>query len=207
MYLIRFITVCIVILVSLTLLELSDPPIFIGEIGWWFAGVLLIAYVVCVEGKQVSSLGLRTPSISTISTATVGFGLALCGVATFGLITLLTGVDSASTEQRLDQTAAAPLWWLVLVFLRAGVIEELFFRGFVISRAIELGAPRWLSLLFSTTLFVLPHALFWPGPSLIMVALTGLAMGIIFVWKRDLLACVLAHIGVNTGGVIATILN
>ena len=192
---------------SLTLFELADPPILVSEIFWWATAALLITYVVVIEGKQLASLGIEKPSTSTITTAAVGFGLALCGVAAFGIITSFIGLETNSTEERLDQTASAPIWWLIIVFLRAGVVEELFFRGFVISRSIELGAPPVLAVVGATALFVLPHAFFWPGPSLILITLTGLAMGAIFIWKRDLLACVLAHIGVNVGGVIATMLN
>ncbi len=212
MALIRFVIVSGTILAALILHELhseklfSSFPILATEIGWWMVGFLLATYIVVVERKPLSSVGIRKVSQSTISTATIGFGLALLGVAAFGLIIQLTGIDSTSTEERLDETATAPLWWLSLVFLRAGVVEELFFRGFIISRLIEFGASRWLALLISTFLFVLPHALFWPGPSLILVAFHGLAFGAIFIWKRDLLACVLAHIGINIGGVIASIL-
>ena len=204
---IRFLVICVVTVSSLTLFELADPPILVSEIFWWATAALLITYVVVIEGKQLASLGIEKPSTSTITTAAVGFGLALCGVAAFGIITSFIGLETNSTEERLDQTASAPIWWLIIVFLRAGVVEELFFRGFVISRSIELGAPPVLAVVGATALFVLPHAFFWPGPSLILITLTGLAMGAIFIWKRDLLACVLAHIGVNVGGVIATMLN
>lgn len=204
---IRFLLVTLITLTSLTLLELADPSVLVSETIWWAIAILLIAYVVLFEGKQLTSLGIQKPSTSTFTTAAVGFGLALCGVAAFGIITWITGLETDSTQGRLNQTASAPVWWLIMVFLRAGVIEELFFRGFVISRSIELGVPPIFSVIGATALFVLPHAFFWPGPSLIMISLIGLAMGIIFVWKRDLFACMLAHVGVNVGGVVAALLN
>ena len=114
---------------SLTLFELADPPILVSEIFWWATAALLITYVVVIEGKQLASLGIEKPSTSTITTAAVGFGLALCGVAAFGIITSFIGLETNSTEERLDQTASAPIWWLIIVFLRAGVVEELFSEG------------------------------------------------------------------------------
>lgn len=175
--------------------------------GWWAIGLLLIGYVLFVERKGWQSLGIRPPATSTLLTAAIGFTLALFGVAAFGVITLLLGADTSATEARLDQSASAPLWWIVAVFIRAGVVEELIFRGFVLSRAVECGAPNWLALTVFTGLFVLPHAFFWPSVSLIMVAFISLAMGVIFLWKRDLLACILAHIAVNVGGVVASLLQ
>ncbi|MCF6275630.1 MAG: CPBP family intramembrane metalloprotease, partial [Robiginitomaculum sp.] len=118
------------------------------------------------------------------------------------LITQFTGIDPAGTEEQLSQTATAPWWSLFFFFLRVGIIEELIFRGFVISRAIDLGASKRLALFISTFLFILPHALFWPAPHLILVAFSSLAFGVIFIWKRDLLACIIAHIGFNVCGVI-----
>jgi len=185
----------------------SSHSILVTEVGWWLVGLLLIIYIVAFERKSLSSIGLRKASFSTILNAAMGFGLALIGVAAFGLIIHLTGLDPTSTEDRLNETATAPSWWLILVFLRAGVVEELFFRGFIISRLIELGISKRFSLLISTILFVLPHAFFWPAPALLLVTFTGLALGTIFIWKRDLLACMLAHVGVNVGGVIASILS
>ncbi len=212
MAIVRFITVSVIILAALILHELhsekifSSFPLLASEIGWWLFGLLLVAYIVVVERQSLSSVGTLKFSRSTFSTAAIGFLLALTGVAVFGLITQFTGLDPVSTEKRLNETATAPRWWLFFVFLRAGVIEELIFRGFLISRAIDLGASRGLALFISTFLFTLLHALFWPGPALILVAFTGLALGIIFIWKRDLLACIIAHIGFNVGGVIASIL-
>ena len=204
---IRFLFVCAITITFLTLFEVSNPSVFTTETVWWAFAISLIAYVHIVEKKPLASLGICKPSVSTVSTAAIGFALALCGVVIFGLITIFTGLDAGSTEERLDLTASAPLWWLAIVFLRAGVVEELIFRGFVISRSIEFGAPPWLAIVFATALFVIPHAFFWPGSSLILVSLTGIAMGVVFVWKQDLLACILAHIAVNIGGTIAAILN
>lgn len=210
MALVRFVTVTAIILSAIILHELysenlfSSFPFLASELGWWLIGFLLLAYIVSIEKKNLSSLGIRNVSRSTFSIAAIGFTLALLGVAAFGLITQLTGLNSAGTEEQLSETATAPWWALSLFLLRAGAVEELIFRGFVISRAIDLGASPGFALFISTTLFTLPHALFWPGPHLILVAFSGLAFGAIFIWKRDLLACVLAHIGFNVAGVIAT---
>ena len=209
----RFIIVSGLILISLIIHELYSESIFASfpflatEIGWWLIGGFLITYILIFEKKSVSSIGIGRISKSTFSTAAIGFVLALIGVVVFGLITQLTGLDPTSTEERLNETTTWPLKWLVFIFLRAGVVEELFFRGFVISRLLDLNTPRWIALLISTLLFVLPHALFWPSLSLIMVGFSGLAFGIIFIWKRDLWACILAHVGFNVAGVIAASLS
>ena len=208
----RFIAVSSFIMAALILHELHSETLFsafpflANEIGWWLISVLLIAYILIIEKRSLSSIGVEKVSKSTFSTSVVGFLLALLGVAAFGIITEITNLDPTSTEERLSETATWPLSWLFFIFLRAGIIEELFFRGFIISRLIELDTPKWIALLVSTILFVLPHALFWPSLSLIMVAFSGLAFGIIFIWKRDLWACILAHIGFNVAGVLATIL-
>ncbi len=134
MAIVRFITVLATIVTAFILHELysektfSSFPFLASETGWWLMGVFLIAYVVVVERKNLSSVGIRSISRSTFSTAAIGFTLALLGVATFGLIAQFTGLDPTSTEERLNEAATAPWWWLFFVFLRAGVIEELIFR-------------------------------------------------------------------------------
>lgn len=208
MVIVRFITVTAIILTAIILHELNSAnlfssfPFLASEIGWWLIGFFLITYIVAIEKKSLLSVGIRNFSRSTFSTAAIGFLLALLGVAAFGLITQFTGIDPAGTEEQLNQTATAPWWPLFFFFLRVGIIEELIFRGFVISRAIDFGASRGFVLLISSLLFTLPHALFWPAPHLILVAFSGLAFGTIFIWKRDLSACVLAHVGFNVAGVM-----
>ena len=148
----RFIIVSGLILISLIIHELYSESIFASfpflatEIGWWLIGGFLITYILIFEKKSVSSIGIGRISKSTFSTAAIGFVLALIGVVVFGLITQLTGLDPTSTEERLNETTTWPLKWLVFIFLRAGVVEELFFRGFVISRLLDLNIPRGIAL-------------------------------------------------------------
>ena len=86
-------------------------------------------------------------------------------------------------------------------FLRAAGVEELLFRGFLISRGIEMKIRPMQMVLISTAVFVAPHAIFWPGPHLLLVTSAGLAFGLIFIWKKDLTACILAHISFNVIGI------
>lgn len=209
----RFIIVTLLVLSAIVLHEIHSEnlfasfPFLASELGWWLIGFFLIAYTLAVERKDLSSLGILRILKSTFSTAAIGFLIALMGVAVFGIITQFTGLDSTGTQEQLNETATAPFWALSFFLLRASIIEELIFRGFIISRAIDLGASRMLALSISTFLFTLPHALFWPGPHLIIVAFSGLAFGIIFIWKKDLLACILAHTGFNIMGLIASSLT
>lgn len=128
----------------------SSLPFLATEIEWWLIGFLLIAYIIVIEKESLSSVGIRKLSKSTFSTAAIGFSLALLGVAAFGFITQLTGLETAGTEDQLNETGSAP--WLMLFFflVRAAPIEELIFRGFVISRAIDLGASRGFALVMSS---------------------------------------------------------
>jgi exosortase E/protease (VPEID-CTERM system) len=106
--------------------------------------------------------------------------------------------------------AAMPsLWatfWLVLrllgYVLLAPLVEELAFRGYLISRIVgaerqEVGQFTWLSFLFSSFLFGLFHQNHWLAGSL-----AGMAYALALYRRRQLMDAVLAHI--TTNALIAT---
>ena len=48
----------------------------------------------------------------------------------------------STNEPTLIAVKAMPLWFRVLLILRAAVFEEIFYRGFMIERLAELTRPR-----------------------------------------------------------------
>ena len=179
----------------------------LGELGWWLAAALIILFVTQVEKRPLSSIGLKAPAPGSLGVAAIAFSVAVFLVGIFSIASQFLGVDFTSTQENLQGSSSAPFWVILLSLTRAGIVEELLFRGFFLSRSVEAGAPHWAALLLSTGLFVAPHFLFWGGAHLIIVVAAGLAFGTVFLWKRDLAACVLAHIGFNLFGVVAVSLT
>jgi membrane protease YdiL (CAAX protease family) len=89
-----------------------------------------------------------------------------------------------------------PIWAMAITVLRAGVTEELFYRGFALTRLRTLTGSTWASV----ALTVIPFALFHyrQGPAGILIAgSAALVLSFIFLKRRSLPAVMLTHFTVD----------
>ena len=149
------------------------------------AGLLL--YIHYVEKLPFSSVGFGT-SRWWKSVTWGGVTALLCGAAAAAIIyvTKYTGGPHAHEMEEL------PLWLVVLIVSRAGFVEELFFRGFAIERLSSLGWPRYAAALLPLTIFSLLH--YTGGWENIVIAFVlGGILALFYLWRRDLVANIIAH--------------
>lgn len=99
------------------------------------------------------------------------------------------------------------LRWLALVWTFAAFGEEISYRGYLLTRAADVGgrsrAAYWIAVLLVSVLFGYGH--FYKGPSgIVDSGMAGLVLGATFLLSgRNLWACILAHGFIDTFGVIA----
>lgn len=103
------------------------------------------------------------------------------------LILLATGHGPGSaTFEKL------PLWLITLIVLRAGVVEELFYRGYAIERLRLIGLGRFWSLAIPLVIFSFGH---WSGgvANILIAFAAGLILTGFYLWRRDLVANMIGH--------------
>jgi uncharacterized protein len=86
---------------------------------------------------------------------------------------------------------------LVIALLVAPVAEEVFFRG-LLYNALRQRLPRFVAILLQAVAFGLLHPFGLAGAA--AVALSGLALALVYEWRRTLLAPILLHAVVNATG-------
>jgi membrane protease YdiL (CAAX protease family) len=92
----------------------------------------------------------------------------------------------------------------VIAVFTAGVVEETLVRAYTVTRLTQLAGSLWLAASISVTAFAALHIPVWGvGPSFAFV-ISGTVMMAFFVWKRDLLAMILAHIAIDAWAFTAT---
>jgi membrane protease YdiL (CAAX protease family) len=141
-----------------------------------------------------------------LSLASVGIGRStwwksvLWGLITAIICALVGGALAALTGYGHGPGSAAfaklPLWLISLIVLRAGVVEELFYRGYAIERLQALGLNRYLAAGLPLIIFALGH---WTGGAaniLIALALGGI-LAAFYLWRRDLVANMIGHFTVD----------
>ncbi len=182
--------------------EFADTAHLLGnEAIYWTLVAATFAYVVRVERRPLASIGLRMP---TWRDAAIGFVFTVAVVA--GLAALYLVVLPAlglGETQAIDQLAATPSWWLAISVARAGVSEEVLFRGYPIERLLKLTRNRAIAILLPLALFALAHVGPWGWTHLLVAAFGGAMFTGLYLWRRNLWINIAAHILVDGIGMLA----
>jgi uncharacterized protein len=157
------------------------------ELAVWLSAALLLVLVRYGERLPFSSLRLGVAPLRQ----SLRFGCILAGLC--GVIAMVVihftgyghGIGSAEDNK-------IPIWLETLMVIRAGVVEELFFRGYAIERLESIGCGRVLSMAIPLLIFAFTH---WTGgvPSVIIALVLGTVLTLFYMWRRDLLANMIGH--------------
>ncbi|HEY7001749.1 MAG TPA: type II CAAX endopeptidase family protein [Candidatus Udaeobacter sp.] len=172
--------------------------------------VLGLASIWLRDGR-LSSMGFKRPAswrrILLIALAAAGVRIAL-GQFVIEPVTGFFWPPPTAPELANDiaGNAKMALLALLLVWTFAAFGEEIAYRGYLLTRAADIGrrstAAYWIGIVFVSILFGYGH--YYKGPSgIIDSGIAGLILGIAYmVAGRNLWACILAHGFIDTFGVI-----
>lgn len=193
-----FSTILILIVFQLPLGGYLAPGNTLGaQIGreavFWALTFILVCYVLFIEGRPLSSVGLIRPAWKTVM---LGVGGALAMVAGMALIymVIFPALGLPANEPATVAVKSMPPWFRVLLILRAAVFEEIYYRGFMIERLTELTRLRWLAALISLTAFTLAHLSGWGWAHLMVAAFGGAVLTGLYLVRRDLASNMIAHL-------------
>ena len=131
--------------------------------------------------------------------------------------TVLNPLIENITESKIDLSAVdlssvtSYLIWIVIGFVLGGLLEEILFRGFLITRISKMIKDNQISdiiaLLISSSVFGLCH-LYQGWSGVISTGIIGLIFGIIFLaFKKNLWYSILTHGFVNLTGLTILYFN
>ncbi|MGI8432988.1 MAG: CPBP family intramembrane glutamic endopeptidase [Chthoniobacterales bacterium] len=169
----------------------------------WLCALALLVIIWRGEHLPLSSIGVAATRWK--QSLCWGFILALiCGLVATALSLLANAffpVSHASGAPDLAVLQSLPLWLVSLIVLRAGVVEEFFYRGYAIERLQSLGLKRLWAAAIPLAIFAGAHfPLGWPN---VFVALAlGAVLTASYLWRRDLVANMIAHCLVDFVGVV-----
>lgn len=171
-----------------------------SSIAWnTLAVAALLTYVLVVERRPLSSLGLVRPHPQHLEWAMYLFGIAMTwqwAVLTFW---------APPTDDGTATIAAQPVVAVLGLIVSAAVCEEILCRGYPIERLSELTGRRWIAFALTVPLFVAPHVVFFGLPWLWTAGAGTVAIYVLYAISRNLPACMLLHLGVNLPILIPTI--
>jgi membrane protease YdiL (CAAX protease family) len=168
----------------------SDLQVLGREFGIFLLVGLLLWIVKRWELLPLSSIGL---SFNTLRRSLLrGLGLSVVVLAvTVGLYLLLRGVGVRLGEDR-GNVFHPSLLVVTVSMLRAGIAEEVFYRGFAIERMQSLTSSRLLAWLAPLVIFAAAHYRQGLGGIVAAFVLGGILTAF-YVRFRDLVANITAH--------------
>lgn len=171
-------------------IQLLPLNLMLGEAGMWILLVLIVVWIHFVEKRTIASIGWKKVTLKTVL---AGIGLGVVLFMLFGVLTMaiqMLGLEL--NRETAELIAGQPFPVLLLIALRAAVVEEVLYRGFAFERLFDLTKSRWLSALIPVIIFTLAH-LSWGVGHLVFVFFGGLLFMLVYISKRDLALVMVAH--------------
>lgn len=186
--------------------RLDDPsrPLtaLAGQALFWALGVAVICISLLWEKQPIESLWL-TPARwrSSIAWGLLFVAVNYALVAPIGdAIRRAAGLPGFSTG--MEAVMRYPLWHRALAVLGAGVVEELLFRGFTVTRLITLTGRPWLAATLAVVGFATLHVPLWGWGFMVGSLFGGAVWMAVFLWRQDLLAMIVFHTVTDAIGIV-----
>ena len=172
------------------------PPHSFPAAAWreslnWVCAIALLLIIRFGERLPFRSVGIGRATVKS-SLAWGGVIAVVCAVLAFAMAapTHYNGGSSGAALAKL------PLWLTTIIVLRAGVLEELFYRGYAIERLEALGLNRFWAGIIPLLIFGVAHRT--GGWANIVIALVlGAVLTLFYLWRRDLVANMIGHFMVD----------
>ena len=149
------------------------------EAVWWFFAIALLVWLLKAEKLPLRSIGLRPPLGKTIGFGLLGaVALLAVFVVHYALIIPKFHLDPSGAASERNLILAKPYWFRVEVVLRAAVVEEIIFRGYMIEKVRQVTGSTALAFVVSIATFTLAHFSRWGLVHLIPVFGSALVLAL-----------------------------
>jgi uncharacterized protein len=182
---------CIFTSIRLTGLEPMAGAV-VKESLYWFSFILLL--LVARYGEQEAI----APPAGSSAVKTAGIGLLVA----IGLISINIAYRIAyhvitksppPHEAAMDQFLVYPVWLKLLMVVRAGVIEETFFRAYGISRIQQLSGNKYIAIILPLVVFSLGHYSYGTFNHVFGAFFLGLLLTLSYLKTKNLAANIIGH--------------
>ena len=166
---------------------LTTSSAIVKETLLWMSAVALLIIIRRGERLPFSSIGLGASR--WWKSILWGLVIAVVSGVVGGVLAALTGYGHGPGSAAFEKL---PLWLITLIVLRAGVVEELFYRGYAIERLQAVGLkPVWAAGI-PLIIFAVGH---WTGgvANIVIALALGAILTGFYLWRRDLVANMIGH--------------
>lgn len=134
------------------------------------------------------------------------WGAALAAATMWIIIPVLAWTLRAASiggfKSGMAKAMAMPIWIRLIATITAGSVEDGLFLGYAFTRLERLTGSVWLAGTIAVAVSALLHFPHWGIGPVLAFFVTGVISTAFFVWRRDLLANMIAHAIVDTMGLV-----
>ena len=182
----------------------SVPTLAAHGIG--VAAIALLAVAVTMravlgEGYAWRRLGFGNVSVATplLALGLTAFFVFLFGPAANLVLAQLGGQDFTGAIAAANRL---PSLYLTSTIVIVAAAEEVLYRGYAIERLFDLTGSYPVASIVSVIAFAVAHVPVWGvAPAATMIAAGGI-LAAVYLWCRDLVALILAHIATDVCGIV-----
>ena len=151
------------------------------------------------ERAPLSAIGLARPTPRSVL---LGIGIGVGVYVVLALVAVgLMQLGLFDNTHASEVVLMWPLPYRIAVAVAAGLIEETLYRGYAIERLSALLGRRWLAAALGVAAFALAHVPFWGWAAIATPLVGGAFFAVIYLWRRDLVTCIVAHSTIDLIGV------
>ena len=167
--------------------------ITLGLVIEWSIFIALII-VIRAENRPFSSIGVKPFQLSDLS---LGIFFGLMVLVSFAIVLNLLprlGLSIAKGQAQAIALTKLPFLLRLAIVITAGVVEETFYRGYAIERLGQIFGNIRVGALLTLIAFTAVHAISWGLAQLIPISVAAAALTLIYLWRRNLILNIIAHI-------------
>ena len=169
--------------------------LILHEIYAWLVPGVLYVYVVKVEKQTFLPLGEREYGAKWYFLNLLKLFFMCYGISV--LVYVVVKLTEAPTQSPVMENMTALFknhrWMVMMVSLRAGVTEEIIFRGYVFVRLEKYFSRPWIPILVSALLFSLLHAAYGTLSQVLFPFLFGLLFAWHYYKYRNIKLLIILH--------------
>jgi len=163
-------------------------------IEWLILFLLLLLWIPKIEKKSLESIGFGKFKWRHLWMGILGFVLATLALIISGIVLEANGLEPIRSLQSVLKTYS--FFTLFGLFLTGTILEEIFYRGYLIERLAVLLGRRWLAGLVSWIACTLVHLKFFGLGPTIDVSILSAALVLLYLKEKSIWPCIVAH-GIN----------
>jgi membrane protease YdiL (CAAX protease family) len=175
--------------------HLTNENVIVRELSVFAVAAVLIWIIYSGEKLDISSIGLHgrhwgKSLLLSLILVVLSFGVTIICLFAFKAIGISYGQGGGGRYDNISP------WVMTLIMLRAGIVEEICYRGYLMERLEKISGNWLVFFLLPSLVFGLLHYKQGIGGIIIAFAL-GLLISYVYWKKRDLKANIIAHIVVD----------